>query len=183
MRRWLTLALAAAAGCGSDHAPSSENLAREAYVAQLATREGVTGEWRLASRGDLVFEEGWSRMVRVEPELALGSSSPVPIRWIGPSAHARIRGRSDMQLRIWGRVDRAAIFTRPRVSLMVAGIELASRLVADDGSFVVETVVPATWVTGWTELYLSLSSVGEPWRDPAVTKVARVEGVVWEAVR
>lgn len=193
----IALALAAAVlvagltACGRDAPPSSENVARERFVRDLAAREGMTDLWRLMSRGDLVFEEGWSRMLLVEPdpdrpwiEVSRTDASvrAMPVRWIGPSAHLRVRGGADMHLRVWGKVDRQAIFTRPRVSLTVGGIEIASRLVDEDGRFVVETVIPAGWVARWTDVYLQLSSVGEPWRDPAATRVARVEGVVWDAV-
>lgn len=160
------------AGAGAD-----EDGDRERFVKALAAREGLTGEWLLTSRGDLVFEDGWSALDRLEPE------PTVPVRWIGTTAHARLRGRgADMHLRIWGRVDRGALATRPRVTLVVDGIEIGSRLVADDGAFTLETVIPASWVADWTDLYLSLSSVGEPLREPAKVRAARVEGVLWQPV-
>ena len=43
-------------------------------------------------------------------------------------------------------------------------------------------MIPADWVTDWTDLYLSLSSVGEPLREPARVRAVRVEGVLWQPV-
>jgi len=183
------LLVALAAGCGRDRSRSAENLAREAFVKDLAAREGLTARWRLMSRGDLVFEDGWGPLVLLEPgpdpkAVAGPPASPaaVPARWIARSAHLRLAGGGDRTLRVWGRVEVAKIFTRPRVSLTVAGREVASRLVEPDGSFALEVVIPAR-AAGWIDGYLRLSSAGDVEREPARLRVARVEGVTWEPAR
>jgi hypothetical protein len=168
-----------------------EAAARHAWVKALCEREGLMDAWSLMSRGDLVFEEGFSRNLRVARD-EHGAWQQVPrtlqvdhgvmARFVNRSNHLRVRGDRDMQLRIAGRIEIEAIFTRPRVTLAVAGHEAASRIVDDDGTFEVSAVVPAAWLDGWTDAYLYLSSVGEPWRDGIVTKVALVERVEWEPV-
>lgn len=173
-------------------AAGSRRAALEAHVEALATREGLTARWRLMSRGDVVFEDGWSRPVLVvtgadgrwtEVAATTPSAPAVPVRWIGRSAHARVHGSGDMRLRLWGRVDVAATFTRPRVTVSVAGRELTSRIVEPDGEFLLDAVVPAAALGGWRDLFLTLSSGDELRRDPARLKVARVEGLTWEPAR
>ena len=188
MKRVAAAALAVALGCGQ--APvSDETRRREAYLRQLAEREGLADAWHLMSRADLVFEDGFSLTDMVPPappprwtELpsAIGSVRAVPVRWMTARAHLRVRGAGDMHLALWGHVDVARIFTRPRLTLSVAGHEVASGVIDASGDFAVATVVPAAWLDGWVDAYLRLSSVSEPWRDPALLQAARVEGVTWE---
>lgn len=187
------LALMTVAGhltaCG-DHQPSSEERAREAFVEDLAEREGKADLWRLMSRLELVFEEGWSRPMLVEPSTDRSwregrppsppaTTRGVAVRWMGDRAHLRVRGDGPRRLRVWGHVDTAAIFTRPRLSVTSAGHELSSALVDTAGDFSVDVVIPGAWLHGWLDVYLYLSSVGEPWRDPAALRAVRVEGVEW----
>jgi hypothetical protein len=176
------------AACGS-RGPTTEDRAREAFVKDLCEREGNADLWRLMSRGDVVFEEGWSRplLVDVAPDqpwrqvsATIATRRGVAVRWIGERNHLRLRGDRDMLLRVWGHVDVARIFTRPRVTLAVAGHEVASRVVDAGGDFTVTTVVPADWLDGWIDAYLRLSSVSEPGRDPTALRAARVEGVTWD---
>ena len=99
------------------------------------------------------------------------------------SGHLRVRGRGDMRLRVWGRIHVLAISTRPRVTVTFDGLEIDSRVVEPDGRFAVETVIPGTWLHGWSDLYVKLSSMHEPWRTIKDLRIARLEGVVWEPVR
>lgn len=189
-RTALALVALAAVACG-DRPPSAEDRAREAFVEGLAAREGHSDLWRLMSRLEVVFEEGWSRpmLIAIEPDRPWRDVTPPPapasrgtaVRWMGARAHLRVRGDGPRRLRVWGHVDRAAIFTRPRLTVTAAGRELASSLINDDGDFAVDVAVPAAWLTGWVDVYLQLSSVGEPWREPAAQRVVRVEGVTWDA--
>lgn len=183
----------AAAGCGREAPLNDETLARDRYLHELAEREGLGDAWYLMTRADLVFEDGWSATTMVDPALTLAwyqatrsctSVRKVAVRWMGPSAHLRVRGRGGaMHLQVWGRADLAAMDTRPRVTVTFDGLEFYSRVVADDGGFRVEAVIPADWLHGWSDIYVNLSSVHEPWRDPGRLRVARVEGVAWEPVR
>ena len=187
------LALVAGAGCGSEAPVNAETEARERFIQGLTAREGVGDIWYLMSRADVVFEDGWSLATMVDPGPSIrwsdvarvsGSIRAIPVRWLGTSGHVRLRSRAagDMHLRIWGTVNLNALLTRPRVTATFDGLEYHSRVVDDDGLFTIEAVIPATWLHGWSDVYVTLSSVGEPWREASSLRVARVEGLLWEPV-
>lgn len=180
-------------GCGSEAPVNAETEARERFIHDLAEREGVGDVWYVMSRTDVVFEDGWSLAQMVDPgpgvpwtevERPIASVRAVAARWLGPSAHLRLRSRTgrDMHLRMWGAINRNLLLTRPRVTATFDGVEISSRVVGDDGTFTIEAVIPAAWLHGWSDVYVTLSSVGEPWREASSLRVARVEGVWWEPV-
>lgn len=184
---------ALAAACGREAALNPETEARERFIRELAQREGLADTWDVMSRADLVFEDGFSLTEMVDPrpstrwsELppSYASVRAVAARWMGPAGHLRVRGRGgDMHLRIWGRTDVTRLMTRPRVTATFDGLEFYSRVMDEDGRFEIEAVIPQEWLRGWADVYVLLSSVHEPWRQPPNLKVARVEGVQWEPVR
>ena len=189
----VTVAFAAVAACGSEAAINDETEARERFIRGLAEREGVGDVWYVMSRADVVFEDGWSAAQMVDPGPSLrwdevarasGSVRTIPVRWLGASAHLRLRTRSavDMHLRLWGTVNLKMLFTRPRVTVTYDGLEFFSQVVGNDGEFTVEAVIPAEWRHGWADVYVTLSSGGEPWREASSLRAARVEGVTWEPV-
>lgn len=188
----IAAALLVLAACGSEAPLNDETLARERFIRELAEREGLGDTWYLISRADLVFEDGFSATQMVDPDpvrhwtevpRTLTSERAMPVRWMGPSAHLRVRGRGgDMHLHIWGRTNLAVMFTRPRITASFDGLEFGSMVVDDSGLFAFEAVVPGEWLRGWSDIYLELSTVSEPWREPAQLKAARVEGVLWEPV-
>jgi hypothetical protein len=186
----LTL-LAVASGCFEPAAPSPEYLAREAFVEELSIREGLVDRWRLMSRGDVIFEEGFTRPFLIEiaadgsvTELtrSVATTRGVPIRWMSPRAHMRLRGSGAMTLHLWGHADVEAIFSRPRLSANLDGREVASALVNPDGAFDLVVTVDSDPRPRWRDLYLEASTVGE-WRLYSTDKVVRLEGVTWESGR
>jgi hypothetical protein len=188
----LVLAAVIAGGCGSEAPLNDETLARERFIRDLAEREGVGEMWYVMPRADVVFEDGFSATQMVDPDPALrwtevprtvSSERAIPVRWLGPQAHLRVRARGrDMHLRIWGRSNLAVLFARPRLTATFDGLEFWSRVVDESGEFMIEAVIPADWVHGWSDVYLELSTVSEPWREPGLLRAARVEGVSWEPV-
>ena len=188
----LALVLGLATSCGGGSL-DAETLARDEFAHSLAVREGRLDLWYLSSRGTLVFADGFSatqvRVPGTPPRWVELSRGAVPNRdgagrWIGPAAHLRVRTPGGaMRLKIWGYVDVARIYTHPRVTVSLDGRELGAQVVGDDGRFTIEAVIEAAQLDGWSEVYLRLSSVHEPWRDPAGLQAARVEGVEWEPVR
>lgn len=179
-----------AAACGREAPMNAETAARERFIRGLTIREGVPDVWYVMSRADVVFEDGWSLGQMVDPSPGVpwtdvarvsGSIRARPIRWLGPAGHLRLRGAStDMRLQIWGAVNVTAVQTRPRVSVTFDGLEIWSEVVGPDGGFAIDQVIPATWLDGWSDAYVLLSSVSEPWREPGSLRVVRVEGVAWE---
>lgn len=187
----VALAAAALAACGSQAPVNEETEARERFIRELTVREGVPELWGLMSRADLVFEDGWSPALMIDPTLsprwtdavpASRTVRKIPARWLGLNAHLRLRARtpSAMRLRIWGAINLEALFTRPRVTVTFDGRELSSKVVGDDGALAIDATIPASWLDGWSDVYITLSSVGEPWRDAGGLRIARVEGVTWE---
>ena len=189
--------LGAGAGPGAQDAATApgdaepEPAARERFVHDLLVREGLGDTWAIMGRADVVFADGWSRVLPPDPELVprwRGFAATVPsrsaraVRWLGVRGHVRVRADAPRphRLRVWGAVDRVALFTRPRLTVTFDGRELDSRLVAADGAFMVEAVIPGEQLEGWSDVYLTLSSVSEPWREPERLRLARVEGVTWE---
>lgn len=198
MKRVLALAVLLAA-CGSDRPISDEQRTRERWIGNLMQREGLSDAWSLASRYDLQFEDGLAPVEMIDPDLPFTGwdevghqceSTPAkPVRWMGARAHLRIRGDrdGDRTLVIRGRVDVKGIQTRPVVAASLDGREIHSEVVDPDGYFVIAATVPGAWITDWADLYLTLSSVDEPWKDPegraaAKLTVARLESVTWEPV-
>ncbi|MEZ4400164.1 MAG: hypothetical protein R3B06_09105 [Kofleriaceae bacterium] len=196
MLRWLVVAAVAVTACGREAPISRESLARDQFIRELTRREGIPAMWHVMSRLDVVFQDGWSLPELIDPgptvrwtdaSRVTGSVPAIPVRWMGPRAHARLRFpvldfRRDMQLRIWGQVDPLALSTRPRITATFDGLEYASVVVGEDGRFDLMTVIPGVWAHGWADVYLTVSSVGEPWREPERLRVARLEGLAWEPV-
>lgn len=169
-RRGTWPAIALALGCRGDVPPSAERTAREAFVRALVEREGLRPTWLLASRGDVLLEEGLGPL-EVDP----------PHRAMGRRVRLRVRGdgATDMRLAVRGRADVARLFHQPRLSVTVDGTEAHAALVEPDGRFTVETRVPRRAQHGWIDVYLVLSSVHDPMRT---ADVAQLEAIEWEPV-
>lgn len=193
------LLIVAIAGCGRDRAISDEQRARERWARDLMQRENLVDAWSLASRSDIQFEDGLAPVELVDRDVPFtgwdevahvcASSPAQPVRWIGSRAHIRLRGDSDgdRALTIRGRVDTKAIRTQPIVAASLDGREIYSEVIEPDGYFVITAIIPAAWVADWADLYITLSSVNEPWKEPdgkgsAKLTVARIESAAWEPV-
>jgi hypothetical protein len=170
------------AACASERAPDAESRARDAFAARVTGERGLAATWALVSRGDLVFDDGFAPLEMIDPAspgaplrgpLLAPPAGAIPVRWIGARALLRVYAPARVEIR--GRVDVARLFARPRVVLTTDGREAAAALVDADGHFALATTTAAA---GWSDVYLTVSSVAEPWRAPAELRIARVEGVV-----
>lgn len=178
--------------CGHRTELSEQGQAREAYVRGLAEREGLVGLWSLASRRDVIFDEGVTDIEVDQP----GSDAPVPApsaavvprgearRWIGRRVRILVHGdgSSDMRLELHGKADLERLFTRPRIAVSFDGAELYSALVEPDGRFAIHATVPRSALDGWSDVYIVLSSIHEPFRKPELLRVAQLDRVIWEPV-
>lgn len=186
----LLAVFAVAAGCGRTAPIDDEARARDTYVRALADREGLLDVWSLMSRSTIDFEDGLSAIEMIDPEapsvgwrevarpVATGMAQPV--RWMAARSHLRVRGESSMRLTIYGRADLVQIGTRPLVAASLDGAEFYSALPDDDGYFRIDATIPQAKLASWADIYVTLSSVNEPWRDLSRLHVARIERVVWE---
>lgn len=170
--------------------PAQEPTRREAWMAELAKREGLEREWALMSRRNLIFADGisgltfddldrdprWYDVYYRAPEPVRG----VPVRWLHKRGHIRLTGTTDMHLVIRGRVNLNSIYTRPRLDVSLDGELLASLVIAADGTFTVDVVVPKAQLAGWADLYLVFNTIGTPERDVRDLRIARLDHVTWE---
>jgi hypothetical protein len=176
------------------HAPaldlSDEPIARVEFLRQLSERLGVPDAWSLLDRHDVRFEDGFSPIAFENPDDHIiewyetcSGCVPMrgqPVRWINRRAHLRVRGDQDMRLVLDGRIAVKTIYTRPRVEVMIDGRDLGSWVVEADGWFHLEATVAAAALDGWTDLYITVSSVSEPWREPGDLRAAELDVVRWE---
>lgn len=184
----MTAALAALlCACGSP--PSSDEArARERFLRELAAREGLPEAGGLMASADLVFEDGFSLPELTDPSPPGGwrerrvpnaSVRAVPVRWMAAQAHLRVRGRGAHRLILRGRVHADVMATRPRLTIAFDGVEVWSGLTGVDGGFDLDLPIPADWLDGWSDVYVRLSSVHEPWRTLRDLRIARLEHAAW----
>jgi hypothetical protein len=170
--------------------PAQEATRREAWMAELAKREGLEREWALTSRRDLIFADGisgltfddldrdpkWYDVFYRDPEPVRG----VPVRWLHKRGHLRVTGSRDMHLVMRGRVNLGSIYTRPRLDVSVRGELLASVVIAENGEFTIDVTISAAQLRGWADVYLVFNTIGTPERDVRDLRVARLDHVTWE---
>jgi hypothetical protein len=188
------VAVALGAGCGRSAELNDEMRDRDAYVRRLAEGEGLLAAWSLMSRSTIVFDDGFAPIEMIDPEAtstawnrtpsATSSGLAQPIRWMGPRAHLRVRSDrgATMQLELRGRVDVTQLYTHPLVAASFEGDEFSSAIPDDDGYFTISAELPANRLADWADIYVSVSSVHEPWRDLTTLKVIRLEHASWEPV-
>ena len=168
--------------------PAEEPARREAFLRELAKREHLEREWSLASRKDLVFEDGitgqtyeqatddahWYDFFVRDPEPKHGQ----PIRWMRRRVHVRVRGDKRMHLVMRGRVNVSQVHARPRLDVSLDGELLGSFTVDDTGAFTIDLDVAAP--RDWGDLYIVFNTIGQFERDLHDLRVARLEEVQWE---
>ncbi|HTR49102.1 MAG TPA: hypothetical protein VMJ10_00265 [Kofleriaceae bacterium] len=185
-----------------------EEVRRDNFVRALAEREGVIGEWMLNSRKDLLFLDGMSTPMYLEPEIEhrwfeVVPTEPserdkkkdkdkdptkkdewpqhgTPVRYMHRRVHFRVRGGSDMHLVLRGHINLSLIYTHPRLDVSLAGAPLASVTADEHGEFAIDVVVPVGALGGWRDLYIIFNTVGQPELDVSDLKIARLEEVRWE---
>lgn len=183
------LALVLAIAACSEPAPAPGVRARERFVRELAVREGLETAWRLGNRSDLRFEDDLSviQCVAHDGTVVFGdrgerckSGQAAPARWMGATARLRVRGTGAMRLWLHGWVDRTRVLAEPDLTVTFAGAVAYTGGLAADGSF--EATLDVQPSGGWQDVYVILSSVGEPMRDPTRMAAARLDDVRWEPV-
>ncbi|HUJ63370.1 MAG TPA: hypothetical protein VLX92_32955 [Kofleriaceae bacterium] len=165
--------------------------ARATYIRALAEREHLHGAWSLSTRPELRLEDGFSRLEFIDEraddpkwyDVTHPAGAPpargTPARWMHARCHVRLRGAAEHVLSLRGKVNVAAIFTRPRLELAIDGEPLGSIVVDADGRFEGAYDVPALG-DGWHDLYLTWSSGAPSERDSRDLHVARLEQLEWE---
>jgi hypothetical protein len=165
--------------------PDGEPVRRDTFLHDLAKREHLAGEWSLASRDNLAFEDGVSGQTYEQPaddahwyDYFIRDPEPKrgqPIRWMHRRVHLRVRGKGRMHLTMRGHVNLSLISARPRLDVSLDGDLLGSFTVDASGAFDIEVDVDSP--SSWGELYVVFDTVGQWERDP---REARMEEVQWE---
>jgi hypothetical protein len=187
-------------------APGDEPVRREAWVRELAEREGLTDVWALGSRHDLLLDDGLEDLEFVDRRLEVprwfelgprrapppppadkdpaGAAAAMrgkPIRALHRRVHLRVRGgATDMRLALRAWVALGKVYTRPRMDIALDGALLASILPDDRGGYTVELRLSrAQLAGGWHDLYLVFNSIDEPDRAGREPRAAVLESVEW----
>lgn len=173
--------------------PYPEPARRAAYVRDVADRAGLHDAWSLNTRANILFDDGLSGLVFLDastdeptwysvlnpnaPSLTRGTAA----RWMYRRAHLRVRGATDMNLAISGKINLGVAYTRPRLDVILDGALLATVVADPQGRFDVSAAVTAAQLAGgWHDLYLVFDSIAEPSKDVRDLRAARLERVEWE---
>ncbi|HWO17746.1 MAG TPA: hypothetical protein VNO30_03185 [Kofleriaceae bacterium] len=187
-------------------AGGSEPARRDAWVKELAAREGLADAWSLTSRHDLLFDDGVEDLEFVDPRLEVarwfevGPGRPAPprapdadpagalramrgkaIRALNRRVHLRVRGETDMRLALRAQMALGKVYTRPRMDVALDGALVASILPDPGGAYALELPLSAAQLAGgWHDLYLVFSSIDDPVRGSREPRTAVLESVTWE---
>ncbi len=174
------LATQACHGAEEKRRSEEETTRRYAYVAKLAEREGAMAAYKVMSRGDVHFEDGFSDMDFDPPSDIHGKS----FRWVGRRAHLLLKRHGDrkMHLLIAGWANLKVIDTRPIFSVRFNGAIVSSDPATTDGAFGTDVTIEPSRFGGaeWADVYLQLSAVAFDWVNPPALKVALVTEVSWD---
>jgi hypothetical protein len=169
---------------------------RDAWVRELADREGLHDAWSLSTRADLRFEDGtgglryvddsiddprWYEVTHPASEPAKRGKAILPLM---RRAHLRVRGgvhgASDMHLALRAAIALNTVYTHPRLDISLDGELLTSAVADAAGRYTVEvTVSQGRLAGGWHDLYLVFTSIVEPDKDVHDLRIARLESVEW----
>jgi hypothetical protein len=173
-------------------AGGNEASRRDAWVRELADREGLHDAWSLSTRADLRFEDGtgglryvddsiddprWYEVTHPASEPAKRGTAILPLM---RRVHLRVRGTSDMRLALRAAIALNTVYTHPRLDISLDGELLTSAVADAAGHYAVEvTVSQGRLAGGWHDLYLVFSSIVEPDKDVHDLRIARLESVEW----
>ncbi len=188
MKRSLAFALASALvalGCSkaptdADAKIAAEAALREAYGRSVAIDAGAERMLKVASRTDVMFEEGFGMVLYDPPEDFHNHA----FRWMGKNGHVRVRRHGDkaMKLLVKGWFHEKVIKTRPVITAYLDGQYLEeSKRVADGPHWELEKIIPP-WMfrdREWVDLNLLCNAVGFHWSDPPQLNVVVVYDFEW----
>lgn len=170
-----------------------EPVRMDRFVRGLAEREYGSEAWRLVSRHDVIFlPDGGGpsglRMAAPSPvrdgaegllsALFGAPASEPPHRWLNDRTHLRVLGDGSgtqrLRLELW--VDVPRLTTTPKLSLVVGG-EVLGETAPDATGAVSFDVAPRC--SGWCDVYIIASALGEFWLDPEKNRVLKLTSLSW----
>lgn len=167
---------------------TAEQVRRDAYALQVAQAAGLADAWSLCSRHNVHIAEGFTG-VQLSPlwhGAAAGKPSrietePAPARLMEVRSHIRVRAMyaRPYELALRGRLDLRKAVTLPRLEVVIDGLVIGSALADATGAFELSVPVAYSLVREWTDVYFVFTSVGQPERDAADARMARLERLLW----
>ncbi len=153
--------------------------AREQLGRAVAVDAGASRALAVASRADVLFEEGFSNVEYDPPD----DFRHHAFRWMGQRGHVRLKSheRRPMRLSVKGWLNEKVIRAKAVVTLYINGRRLGSSGAVEDGHWSLETVVPSSSqrTDGWLDLVVTVSAVAFHWSDAPTLRVVVVTGLEW----
>lgn len=157
----------------------AEGEAREAFARATALDAGARGALLVASRPDVLFEEGFS-IVSYDPPNDYRNPA---FRWMGQRGHVRLRGHADrpMTLKLTGWLHEKVIRTKAVVTLYLDGQLLHEVGAVENGHWWATVAVPPRMLHGsaWADLIIAVSAVSFHWSDPPALQVVVLSTLEW----
>jgi hypothetical protein len=150
---------------------------RRAAFARKAALEGDAGSALLvASRPDVLFEEGFSI---VTFDLVRNAG----FRWMGQRGHVRLKAHEGrpMLLKLTGWTNESVIRSKPIVAVYLNGQRILDTGPVEMGHWGGEVVVPGEILQGssWRDLIITVSAVAFHWADPPALQVVVLNSLEW----
>ncbi len=172
-------------GCSSGRRKAevkAETLAREAYAHAVAVDAGAGRMLPVASRTDVLFEEGFSNLSYDPPQDFRNSG----FRWMGQRGHIRVRSHGDrpMRLKTFGWLHEKVIRAKGVVTIYVDGIRIADTGAVEKETWVLETVIPTDLLRGkeWLDVIITASAVSFHWAEPPALAVVALNSFEWTEI-
>lgn len=178
-------AVCALSCAAKDPAPAvqAEIDARERFARAVALDAGSGRSLNVGSRGDVLFEEGFS-LVSYDPADDFHNHA---FRWMGSRGHVRLRSRraGPMALEIEGYLNEKVIGSKPVVTAYLNGVPLVVTMAKEGGNWFINTVVREEHIRTreWMDLLLTVSAVGFFWAEPPDLRVVVVSKLAWSELQ
>jgi hypothetical protein len=178
-----TLMLAATAlGCASKSRKAeaeAEATARDTFARAAVIDAGGGRALQVASRADVLFEDGFSIVSYDPPE----DYHNAAFRWMGQRGHVRLHSHGDkpMHLAIRGWVNENVIRAKPVITVYLEGHRIWDTGAIENGAWGVDADVPPGMLrdSGWVDLIIGVSAVAFHWGEPPDLRVVVVNSLEW----
>ena len=155
--------------CSRGEPPSvlEENARRDAFGNRMLDVEDAGRSRLVSSNPEVVFEQGFSQVLHDPPS----SFRNHAFRWVGRSAHVRLKSHGDKPMRVLARgwFDEKALRTRAFMTFFLDGRVLGETLPVDEkGHYWGEFVVPRELLRDreWVDLTMVPSTIAFHWAEP-----------------
>ena len=160
-------------------AVQAEIASRESYAKALALDSGATTMLGVASRSNVLFEEGFSN-IEYDPPNDFHNRA---FRWMGKRGHIRLHsnGGRPATLKVTGWLHEKELRAKGVVALYLDGRYIRDTGAVEDGVWWIETLIQPELLRGarWHDLVITVSAVAYHWSDPPALHVVVINSVDW----